>query len=306
MNIGIIGLGVIAKYYITAFEKGVGHNLTAVCDLDQNKMLPFNGSATSCYLDYEQMLKESTLDAVIINLPNDLHFTVCQRALEMGKHVCCEKPLTLDVEQAIALRQTATKYGKTLFTSFHRRYNTNFLALLKEIPNHGAIAHVELNYKEKIEEHAGNDTWYLEPQKCGGGALADNGPNAFDTAAFFLGPLTVIEADAPLNAQGVDLQAKVLLQNEQDIPVVINLDWNYAHGELKDVIVQLRDGRVLRADLLEGYHQFKSSLFHEYESIIFDYVECIKRGDQFGDDGIHAVELVSNAYQLAASAEAFA
>ncbi|WDE08986.1 Gfo/Idh/MocA family oxidoreductase [Thalassomonas viridans] len=300
MNIGIIGMGVISKYYVSAFERGIGHELAGVCDLDPGKLEPFKQKNIACFTDYQQMLLSHDIDAVIINLPNDVHFEACRAALLAGKHVCCEKPLTLSSKEADDLCLLARELKKTLFTSFHRRYNKNFVAMLERIKNTEDIKYVSVNYKEKIQEHAGNDTWYLNPDKCGGGCIADNGPNAFDTAAFFLGQLEVESAIMHCDDTGLDLQAQIKLRSHLGVEVDIHLDWDYPHGELKDVSVHMNNGDVYSADMLAGYDAFKSSLFHEYEAVIKDFAARIEFGHDFGRNGADMVALVEQSYRLSA------
>ena len=97
IKIGVIGLGVIAKYYISAFPESRTAKLTAVCDLQTEKTDPFSKTDVRVYQEYRSLLNDPNVEAVVINLPNDLHFDVCREALLKGKHVCCEKPLTLNM-----------------------------------------------------------------------------------------------------------------------------------------------------------------------------------------------------------------
>lgn len=298
ITIGVIGLGVIAKYYLAAFPTSQTARLAAVCDLAEEKTRPWRDSEVSIYADYTRLLQDPAIDAVIINLPNDLHFSACRDALQHGKHVCCEKPLTLDVQQAQQLQALAHRQQRTLFTAFHRRYNQPLIRLRDTLPAPHAIACVDIYYREKIEEHAGNDTWYLDPKKCGGGCVADNGPNAFDTLAWLIGPLAVRRAQIMRDARGIDTEAVIDLETPAGLRARTWLDWAWPHGEDKRVVFTLKDGRVLSGDMLEGSVAFKSSLFHEYARIIDDFACHICEGRGLGEEGIAAVELVNACYAL--------
>lgn len=298
INIGVIGLGVIAKYYLAAFPAADTARLAAVCDLDSKKTADYQHTEVSVYADYPALLNDPAVDAVIINLPNDLHFAACRDALAHGKHVCCEKPLTLGADQARQLQQLARRAGRTLFTAFHRRYNQPLMTLRAQLPALSAVEQVDIYYREKIEEHAGNDTWYLDPQKCGGGCVADNGPNAFDTLAWLIGPLTVRDAQIVRDARGIDSQAIIDLTTDDGLRARTWLDWAWPHGEDKRVVFTLKDGRVLSGDMLEGSVAFKSSLFHEYARIIDDFALHIAQGRGEGEEGVAAVGLVDACYAL--------
>ncbi|WP_313427895.1 Gfo/Idh/MocA family protein [Siminovitchia terrae] len=301
MKIGMIGMGVISKFYIHALEYKLNNPvLSAVCDLNEERMRPFLDEGISCFPNYHDLLAQKDIDAVIINVPNDKHFQICRDALREGKHVCCEKPLTLTVGAANELVSLAKMTNITLFTAFHRRYNVHFVRALKEFHSADEIASVHARYLEKIEEHAGEDKWYLEPERCGGGCVADNGPNVFDTLSFFLGNMKVESADITRNQQNVDVKALIQLKTNSGTPVHVELDWAYEHGEKKDVRIMLKDGRKIYVDMLDGFTEFKSSLYHEYKEILLDFKKQIESGGCHGDDGLDSVRLVNETYELEA------
>ncbi|WP_433942872.1 Gfo/Idh/MocA family protein [Paenibacillus sp. SN-8-1] len=299
LRVGIIGMGVISKFYVHALRHKLSNpTLTAVCDLSEERLKPFMNDGIPCYQDYKEMLKRDDIDAVIINVPNDKHFEICRDALLMGKHVCCEKPMTMNMEEADELVRVSGESGRTMFTAFHRRYNIHFVNALKQLEPDDEIVKVTASYLEKIEEHAGDDKWYLQPDRCGGGCIADNGPNVYDTLAFFLGHLEVVSADISRNEHGVDIEARVELVTASGVPVSVHLDWAYPHGEQKDVIIYLKSGRVIEADMLAGFTEFKSSLYHEYEEILLDFAAKAASGTCHGEDGRDAVRLVRDTYQV--------
>ena len=298
IHIGIIGLGVIAQYYLAAFPQSMTAKLRAVCDLDDSKTEPYLDTDVCTYSDYLELLKDPSIDAVVINLPNDLHFKACQDALAYGKHVCCEKPLTLSVDEAKKLKQVAQRTELTLFTAFHRRYNQPLIELKQQVSSLDEVSHVDIYYLEKIEEHAGNDTWYLDPEKCGGGCIADNGPNAFDTLEWLIGPLAVKKVEITRDDKGMDIEAVVNLENHQGLTATTYLDWAYQKGEDKRVVFTMKDGRVLSSDMLRGSVAFKSSLFHEYARVIDDFVLHITERRGAGEEGLSAVKLVKHCYAL--------
>lgn len=297
ISIGIIGMGVISKFYVSALEnKQNDMVLSAVCDLNVERMQPFIDTEISCTTDYKEMLAREDIDAVIINVPNDMHFQICRDALLSGKHVCCEKPMTLTLAEAEELVAISQRTGLTMFTAFHRSYNVHFIKALQEFNSVDEIDSVSASYLEKIEDHAGNDKWYLQPDRCGGGCVADNGPNVFDTLAYFLGHMTVRTAEITRDKHNVDLNAHICLVTETGIPVQVHLDWAYQYGEKKDIRIVLKNGQEIYVDMLKGFTEFKSSLYHEYEAILLDFNRKIQIGNCHGEDGLDAVRLVNETY----------
>ncbi|WP_028595984.1 Gfo/Idh/MocA family protein [Paenibacillus assamensis] len=301
LNIGMIGMGVISKYYVDALTNRLSNPvLTAVCDLNESRLQPFREKGISSYLDYQELLKRDDIHAVVINVPNDKHFEICKQALLAGKHVCCEKPMTLKLDEARQLVELSRAAKLTMFTAFHRRYNVHFEKALERLTSLEDVSFVTASYLEKIEEHAGDDQWYLQPERCGGGCVADNGPNVYDTLAFFLGHMKVQSVDITRDERNIDMEARVELVTEEGIPVTVDLDWAYPNGEQKDVRIVFKDGGEIYIDMLDGFQQFKSSLFHEYEAILVDFVAKIEEGNCHGEDGYDAVRLVHETYEAEA------
>ncbi|HDS0919414.1 TPA: Gfo/Idh/MocA family oxidoreductase [Pseudomonas putida] len=299
IKLGIIGMGVISHYYLKALQHSTECELRAVCDTSQERLAPFAASSVACHEDYAALLEDPQVDAVIINLPNHLHFDACKAALRAGKHVCCEKPLTLDLEQALQLRDMARRYQLTLLTAFHRRYNRHLLRALEQGRFEGA-RRVTARYHERIEEHAGRDTWYLDSASCGGGCIADNGPNVYDTLSFALGTLQVQGAQVRRNSMGIDMGAQISLAGPGGLAVSAELSWDYPFGELKDLLIEYADGSQIIIDMLEGSEGFKTSLYHEYEGVLAHLASSIRGNAEDGSIGIDAVRLVRDTYALEA------
>ena len=157
-----------------------------------------------------------------------------------------------------------------------------------------------MRYLERIEEHIGGDTWYLDPDRCGGGCVADNGPNAFDLVRLFLGDVEPAAVTVHRDDVGLDRQAVVELRSATGVPAVVELDWSHP-GETKDVEIRCADGSAHRADMLHGHHGFKTSLWHEYEGILADFGAVLDAGntaaDRRPDGGLPALELVDAVYR---------
>lgn len=297
LRIGLVGLGVISRFYLAALRTAPGADLVAVCDRDP-KVLAARAPDVPGYTDHVRMLAEAGLDAVVVTAPNDAHARICADALGRGLAVCVEKPLALDVAQGEALQALARERGAVLFTAFHRRYNREVARLRQEMAGR-RVREVTVRYLERIEEHAGSDTWYLDPARCGGGCVADNGPNAFDLVEDLLGPARVVSAQVERDGAGTDRWARIGLRTGTARATVL-LDWSHP-GERKDIEARV-DGGVLTADMLAGHPGFKESLWHEYVGVLAEFERRV-RGDRAPDaDGVSALRLVEETYRVAGRA----
>ncbi len=110
LNIGVIGAG--GKGY--GDMRGVSsENIVALCDVDESraaKSFADNPKANK-YHDYRKMLDMEKLDAVTVSTPDHSHAPASVRAMQLGLHVFCQKPLTYSVYEARLLRDLARKYN---------------------------------------------------------------------------------------------------------------------------------------------------------------------------------------------------
>lgn len=296
-RLGLVGVGTIARYYLAGIARRDSLRLVAVCDIDPRRLDPFR-DRVACYGDHRDMLADTTLDAVIVAPPNDLHVPVCRDVLDADVPVCVEKPLAVDVTAGRELVARARERGLPLLTAFHRRYNAAVVELLGDLATRAPVRSLRIRYLESIEDHVGDDRWYLDPDRCGGGCVADNGPNAFDLARLLLGEVRVTWADIRRDVRGIDRQAQVGLRAGIGATVRVELDWSY-DGECKDLEVRLADGTTHRADMLRDHPDFKGSLWHEYTGVLADLEGVLKGGRRRDDGGLPALELVTSTYSLA-------
>jgi predicted dehydrogenase len=301
LRVGVVGLGVISRFHLAALTASRDWDLAAVCDLDPARVSAPPSGAVG-YTDHARMLAEAGLDAVVVTAPNDVHARICADALAAGVAVCVEKPLALDRAEGEALAALARERDTPLFTAFHRRYNSGFASLRERIGDR-TVTEVTVRYLERIEEHAGDDTWYLDPARCGGGCVADNGPNAFDLVETLLGRVGVAQARVGYDDTGVDRWADIALVAGGTGPRArVLLDWSYP-GERKDVRVSTSDGRVWEVDMLAGRTAFKGSLWHEYDGVAADFAQRVREGRVGDEPGVSALRLVDDVYRAAVRGE---
>lgn len=296
-RIGVIGLGAISRYYLAAVDRHPRWTLAAVCDARETALVPYR-TRVPCWTDHRPMLADADLDAVVVAVPNDAHAAICRDALLADVPVCVEKPLAVSGAEGRELDACARDRSVPLFTAFHRRYNDTVRALRRSLPAGPRITSVRVRYLERIEEHTAGEGWYLDPARCGGGCVADNGPNAFDVVRQFLGPVEVTRSMIHRDDRGIDRQAVIDLRGPGGATATVELDWSYP-GEAKDVEVRLADGSVHRADMLARYPGFKSSLWHEYAGILDAFTaELVSGSGRGAGDGLAVLDLVEASYRM--------
>jgi predicted dehydrogenase len=118
IRFGVIGCGGMGTGHLGQLVKrGEEDNLrvTAVCDVYQRRLTRARGiGGCDGYLDYRKVLERNDVDAVLIATPDHWHGKIAIDAMEAGKHVYVEKPMTHTVEQALQLRDAVKRYRKVL------------------------------------------------------------------------------------------------------------------------------------------------------------------------------------------------
>ena len=115
LRVGVLGAGQIAQAaHFESCTKAKNADLYAICDVadDLRERMAITHGAEKTFNDYDKMLADPDVDAVIIATSDAFHVPASIRALEAGKHVLCEKPLGLTVEETEALRDAVKSTGK--------------------------------------------------------------------------------------------------------------------------------------------------------------------------------------------------
>ena len=118
IRVGVIGVGGMGSGHLSSLVKrkeADNIEVPAVCDVYRKRM---NRAKAVCqgegYMDYRKLLERNDIDAVLIATPDHWHSKITIDALEAGKHVYCEKPMTHTVEQAIQTRDAVRKHKKVV------------------------------------------------------------------------------------------------------------------------------------------------------------------------------------------------
>ena len=182
LRIGVIGGGDFSVYHLNGIEKAPNAVAVAICDLNRESALEkaqmFGISEDSVYTDYHELLACEDIDAVTIPLPDQEHKNATVAALRAGKHVLCEKPMALDLDECKEMIKVARETGKQLMIGQIGRYETAFITL-KQLVDDGVIGElfmIESEYAHDYSEIGGHGTtWRITPERepiIGGGCHA--------------------------------------------------------------------------------------------------------------------------------------
>ncbi len=194
IGIGVIGCGAIAvEAHLPNYAADGRARLVAVADVDRARAeeAAARFGVPHIYEEYRELLARRDIDAVSICTPNDVHAEQAIAAAQAGKHILCEKPMAISLEQAEAMIAAASAAGVQLMVGFtHRFYSFNerAAALIAE----GAIGkpytvRVRFAHRGPYESWSARSDWFFDRRRAGGGAVLDMGIHALDLTRFLLG-----------------------------------------------------------------------------------------------------------------------
>lgn len=199
-KIAIIGCGAIGNTHAAAYNECENAELVYAVDILQEKAKAFaeKYDIPNVETDYHQMLKDSSIDAVSVCLPNHLHSPVTIDALQAGKHVLCEKPIALNLTEALSMKYEAAKQSLQCAIGVVNRFNDNVNEIKNMISNGelGKVYHVNLMF----QDHRcipGMGGWFTNKKESGGGVMIDWGVHFIDLALYCL------ESPKPISISGV-------------------------------------------------------------------------------------------------------
>ena len=221
---GILGCGVIANEMAQAFEK-MGRKVYGVSSRTQTKTEAFaeRYGVENVYGSYEEMLEDKNIDVIYIATPHSQHYGNMKKAIAAGKHILCEKAITVNdhqLEEIVSLAEEKNLTVREAMTISH-------MPLFKELKNRidkgaiGTVKMVQVNFGSNKGYDSTNRFFALE---AAGGALLDIGGYATTFARTFMdeAPNTILTTVQYLET-GVDEQSGIILKNESDQMAVICL-----------------------------------------------------------------------------------
>jgi predicted dehydrogenase len=247
LKIGIIGTGSISELHIAAYLKNNNVELYAFCDLDEERLrfMAEKYDIKHTYTDMNEMLLLEELDAVSVCTWNSAHAPCTIAALNAGKHVLCEKPMSISEEEARSMKEAADKNNKLLMIGFVRRYG-NDCKILKEFIDTdylGDIYYAKATYLRRKGNPGG---WFGDKSRSGGGPLIDLGVHVIDLVRYLVGnpkPISVYGATFYKLADRKNIRGKKFYQSasasEHDICDV---------EDLASAMIRFDNGAVLSVE----------------------------------------------------------
>jgi len=209
---GILGAGKIARAFAIDFQYIHHAQLVAIASRDHNKAAAFASEfSIPQVFSYDELYAHPEVDAIYIATPHSLHFPQAKRALESGKAVLCEKPITASESECRELVDIA-KANKVFLMEAMWTYFIPALEVARNWINEGKIGELKLIQADFCFPSSANIERLWDPA-LGGGALLDIGIYPIAFANYFMNRLPdTITASAKISSSGVDERTGILLE----------------------------------------------------------------------------------------------
>jgi predicted dehydrogenase len=148
IGVGLIGAGIMGESHAAAVALDPRARLVGVASLEGAEALAAKHPGAIATRDHRDLLKRSDVQMVIVATPDHAHFALCKAAIEAGKNVLVEKPLTVDLGEADQLIETVTRSGLKLMTCFSHRWIPPYWAAHERVAA-GQIGRPVLAYARK-------------------------------------------------------------------------------------------------------------------------------------------------------------
>jgi Predicted dehydrogenases and related proteins len=331
LGLGVIGCGTIAERMLNAWRPHMKNaRLVAVSDINRERVEYFRErfGIERGYADEHALLQDPDVDAVLVLTPNFLHAPQTIAAARAGKHVLCQKPLALTVEEAERMIDAAKEGGVTLMAAFVKRF-WPYYAAVKKLIDDGALGRVtsirtQFSHSGIGKYYVPASNWFNDRAKAGGGPLADLGVHHFDVMRWLVGAEVEYVSAEMTNPAGLpdalEDNAFVSLGFENGVvgqgyysfttvaPPGVTLERLEVYGTTGSVIATLsHPGRVVVQYCTEtgplanlGWVDLPvTEPIPAFGLMLQHFVDCIREGRRpvtVGEDGLRTVEIAEHAY----------
>lgn len=323
-SVGVVGCGAHAQIaHLPFFKKSSECILRAICDSDLRK-IDYLGSKYSVpkrYQDFQEMVEDEDIDAIVVATPNYLHAPMTITALKYGKDVLCETPMSINLREAREMMRVAKRAKRHLLLAMNNRLRPD-VQILKKFIRQGELGEI---YYAKTGWLIGTREWILSPGRMeslsrSGGAFLSLGVQLLDIVLYLLAnkrPKTIFasvhkkEAEADVEDTAmctINFADGTLLTIEVNWSLLFEKDFLYCNvfGNRGAALLNpLRIQKELHNELVNVTPKItqKNTYRISYELQVHTFLECLaKRKPQppiSSEDGL-TIAKISEAFYTSA------
>lgn len=231
IRIALIGCGTMGKTHAHAYASLGDAQVVAVCDIRrQNAEALASLLGCDAYTSYEEMRLRADYDVLDICLPTYLHTRYAVEAMKGGKHVFCEKPIALNLEDARLMDETANEYKVALSVGHVLRFFPQYQAAVQQVKA-GRIGTPSLFRTTRNQAFPGWswENWYQDTARSGGPEV-DLAIHDYDWLLYNFGPVTRVYAKNLGTAHPSQMHSLAILRFASGAMAHVEASWALPKG----------------------------------------------------------------------------
>jgi len=315
VKLGLIGCGSHGRANLApAIIGDPNARIIACADVDESraKKNATDFGIDHYYVDYNEMLKESPIDAVVIAVPHAEILTAAMASIHANKHLFIEKPMAMNAADAQTIVGSSREKQVKVMVGYCQRYAAARM-LMKQLLAEGVVGDVDLVIAGKGSGRLSG--WLATPPEQGGGQLLFLGVHITDQILWMLNdyPLS-ITGEIQFSTKGYDETSSYVMRFSNDILVSVSLSMNTGGG--LDFIEFFGSAGRIRADWPSNIVQVRSNAIKEYQhqttimvrgdnSMMYGaqmraFVEAVKTGSDMpipGEDGVKVLHIIDAVFE---------
>lgn len=327
LRVALIGAGYIAHYHARGLQSIPGAELTAVAarTLDSAKNFAQKYGIQEATSDALSLVESDDIDAVIISTPNKFHAPYAIEFLKNGKDVFLEKPMAMNAREGLQVKEVADANDRIVMVGHMWRFDTD-VNFVRKILDEGKLGKIVKTKGYGIHENWGPSGWFVQKELAGGGALADMGVHAIDTARYLIGDPKPVKVYAKIGTfygdYDVDDSGIVMISWDNGAESIIESGWWQPHmdgpeagtglfgtkgyASVFPTFLELKTGGVpakVEPKLPEREEHCEQGM---YTRQMEHFIECVRERKQPVPgvaEGLVILDIVDAAYQSAKTGE---
>jgi scyllo-inositol 2-dehydrogenase (NADP+) len=260
IKLGILGYGGMGNWHAKNASSINNVDIVSVHDIDEQRLKDAAANGLKAYAQRDAFLKDPDINFVLIATPNHLHKGFTIEALQAGKNVICEKPVSLSVKELDEMIQKAEETGKIFTVHQNRRWDNDFLVMQKVIKA-GMIGKV-YSIESRVYGNNGSIYGWRLKKEFGGGMVLDWGVHLLDHFTFMYPEKKIKSVYAQLfsvvNDEVDDLfKVEMVFEDGPSVHVqvgtfgLIKQPRFYAYGDLGTLVIDDFSGKSGKMKLLK-------------------------------------------------------
>ncbi|MCL5408261.1 MAG: Gfo/Idh/MocA family oxidoreductase [Candidatus Thermoplasmatota archaeon] len=214
IGIGIVGIGGISVIHEAAYQEDPRTKIVALCDTNKEVLKErAKQISVKAYESYQDLINDSEVEAIDVCLPHYLHHKVARYAIERGKNVQLEKPITMNYVDAVDLVNLAKEKGVKLSVSENTRFVKSYQQVKRLLVSGkiGEIWQVRTLIAGSEVERLSNKNGWIAKKEYGGGIVMDAGVHTFYLFKWLFGGLRSVQSILWNRIEGTEVEDNAIM-----------------------------------------------------------------------------------------------